>query len=70
MDTATAPDTTRLAPEAFAERAQAVEVTPFKGPKYFPINDAMQQALTRVDVDRTDDAASSWDKFVTAVNAL
>ncbi|WP_371860080.1 ABC transporter substrate-binding protein [Kocuria turfanensis] len=56
--------------EIFAERAQAVEVTPFKGPKYFPINDAMQQALTRVDVDRTDDAASSWEKFVAAVNAL
>jgi len=30
----------------------------------------MQQALTRVDVDQTDDAASSWDKFVTAVGAL
>nr|WP_019482379.1 MULTISPECIES: extracellular solute-binding protein [unclassified Arthrobacter] len=56
--------------EILAERALAVDVTPFKGPKYFPINDAMQQALTRVDVDQTDDVASSWDKFVTAVNAL
>lgn len=56
--------------EILAERAQAVDVTPFKGPKYFPINDAMQQALTRVDVDQTDDPASSWEKFVTAVNAL
>ncbi|MBG6189365.1 cellobiose transport system substrate-binding protein [Arthrobacter sp. CAN_A212] len=56
--------------EILAERALAVDVTPFKGPKYFPINDAMQQALTRVDVDQTDDEASSWDKFVTAVNAL
>lgn len=56
--------------DILAERAQAVDVTPFKGPKYFPINDAMQQALTRVDVDQTDDPASSWEKFVTAVNAL
>lgn len=56
--------------EILAERAQAVDVTPFKGPKYFPINDAMQQALTRVDVDQTDDPSSSWEKFVTAVNAL
>ncbi len=56
--------------EILAERAQAVNVTPFKGPKYFPINDAMQQALTRVDVDQSDDPASSWEKFVTAVGAL
>ncbi|WP_312182667.1 extracellular solute-binding protein [Arthrobacter sp.] len=56
--------------EIFADRADAVTVTPYKGPKYFPINDAMQQALTRVDVDKTDDAGSSWEKFVTAVKAL
>ena len=31
--------------EIFADRAKAVTVSPFKGPKYFPINDAMQQAL-------------------------
>ena len=56
--------------EIFAERAKAVGATPFKGPKFFPINDAMQQALTRVDVDKSDDAASSWEKFVTAVKSL
>ena len=56
--------------QILANRATAVEVTPFKGPKYFAINDAMQQALTRVDVDQTDDPASSWEKFVTAVGAL
>lgn len=56
--------------EIFAERAKAVDVTPFKGTKYFAINDAMQQALTRVDVDKSDDAASSWDKFLTAVKSL
>ncbi|MEO5780701.1 MULTISPECIES: extracellular solute-binding protein [Arthrobacter] len=56
--------------EIFAERAKAVGATPFKGSKFFPINDAMQQALTRVDVDKSDDAASSWEKFVTAVKSL
>lgn len=54
----------------FAERAKAVDVTPFKGTKFFAINDAMQQALTRVDVDKSDDAASSWEKFAAAVKAL
>ncbi len=56
--------------QILAERAKAVTVAPFKGPNYFAINDAMQQALTRVDVDKTDDAASSWVKFEEAVNAL
>lgn len=56
--------------EIFAERAEAVEVTPFKGPKYFEINTAMQDAISRVDVDETDDPDSSWDKFASAVNGL
>ena len=30
----------------------------------------MQQALTRVDVDKTDNPASSWAKFLTAVKNL
>jgi cellobiose transport system substrate-binding protein len=56
--------------QILANRAKAVTVSPFKGPKYFAINDAMQQALTRVDVDKTDDPASSWTKFVTDVKNL
>jgi cellobiose transport system substrate-binding protein len=56
--------------QILAERAKAVTVAPFKGPNYFAINDAMQQAISRVDVDKTDDAASSWAKFEEAVNAL
>jgi cellobiose transport system substrate-binding protein len=56
--------------EILANRAAAVDVAPFKGPNYFAINDAMQQALSRVDVDETDDPASSWAKFEEAVNAL
>ena len=53
-----------------ANRANAVTVAPFKGKNYFAINDAMQQALTRVDVDKTDTPASSWAKFLTAVKSL
>lgn len=54
----------------FAERAEAVTVTPFKGPRYFEINTAMADAISRVDVDETDDADSSWDKFAAAVGEL
>ncbi|KUG53492.1 ABC transporter substrate-binding protein [Serinicoccus chungangensis] len=56
--------------QIFAERAEAVTVTPFKGPKYFEINTAMADAITRVDVDKTDDPGSSWDKFAAAVEEL
>ena len=56
--------------EILANRANAVTVAPFKGKNYFAINDAMQQALTRVDVDKTDNPASSWAKFLTAVKNL
>jgi cellobiose transport system substrate-binding protein len=53
----------------FAERAKAVTITPFKGTKYFPINDAMQQALTRIE-DGSSTPQESWDKFVADVQAL
>lgn len=56
--------------QILANRANAVTVAPFKGKNYFAINDAMQQALTRVDVDKTDNPASSWTKFATAVKNL
>ena len=38
-------------------------VAPFKGPNYFAVNDAMQSALTEVDVNGGD-AAAQWDTFV------
>jgi cellobiose transport system substrate-binding protein len=56
--------------QILANRAKAVTVAPYKGPKYFAVNDAIQQAFTRVDVDKTDTAAKSWDTFVSAVKAL
>ena len=56
--------------QILADRANAVTVAPFKGKNYFAINDAMQQALTRVDVDKTDTPASSWAKFLASVKNL
>ena len=53
----------------FADRAKAVTVSPFKGPKYFQINDAMQQALTRIE-DGSMTPQQSWDRFVTDVQAI
>jgi ABC-type glycerol-3-phosphate transport system substrate-binding protein len=55
--------------QILANRAAAVTVTPFKGAKYFAINDAMQQALTRVE-DGLMSPDESWAQFVTDVNAL
>jgi cellobiose transport system substrate-binding protein len=55
--------------EIFAERAKAVTVSPFKGAKYFQINDAMQQALTRIE-DGSMNPQQSWDRFVADVQAL
>ena len=52
------------------DRSNAIDVAPFKSVKYFPINDAMMNALSRVDVDGTDDAATSWDKWIKDVEAL
>lgn len=56
--------------QIFTDRANAVTVSPFKGEKYFQINDAMQQALTRVDVDKSQSPAESWDQWVSEVDAL
>ncbi len=53
-----------------ADRAQAVTVTPYKGPNFFAITTVVTDALTRVDVDKTDDAQSSWDKALEAYGAL
>ena len=54
--------------QILANRAEGI-IAPFKGPKYFAVNDAMQSALTEVDVNGGDPAAQ-WDTFVGAVNAL
>ncbi len=55
----------------FIDRSKDVNpVPPYKGANYFKVNDAMQKALTRVDLDKTDDIASSWAKFLTDVAAI
>lgn len=55
--------------EILANRAAAVDVTPFKGTHYFAINDAMQQALTRVE-DGLMSPDESWAQFEADVKAL
>ncbi|WP_150463224.1 ABC transporter substrate-binding protein [Nesterenkonia ebinurensis] len=56
--------------EILANRAEAIEVQPFKGPNYLLINVAIQDALNRVDVDGVDDPETSWEKFLDDVEAL
>ncbi|KQM39705.1 ABC transporter substrate-binding protein [Microbacterium sp. Leaf203] len=55
--------------QILTDRAEAVKVSPYKGTFYFQINDAMQKALTRVE-DGTQDAATSWQQWVTEIDAL
>jgi cellobiose transport system substrate-binding protein len=55
--------------EIFAERAQAVVPSPYKGEYYFQVNDAINNALTRVE-EGTDDAATSWEKAVADIESI
>jgi cellobiose transport system substrate-binding protein len=56
--------------EILVNRANAVDPTPpFKGPNYFKINDAAQQALTRVE-EGQQSIDESWAQFVSEVEAL
>ncbi|MBU4335760.1 MAG: ABC transporter substrate-binding protein [Actinobacteria bacterium] len=56
--------------EIFANRFTAVAEQPYRGSHYFDINDQFGKALTRVDVDKTDTADASWQKFLDAVKQL
>lgn len=58
--------------EIFGSRAIALDsiTLPFKGANYFAINATISNALKRVDVENTDDAASSWEKAVSEFNDL
>jgi cellobiose transport system substrate-binding protein len=53
----------------FSDRAAAVTVSPFKSKHYFQVNDAMQQALTRVE-DGTQSPEESWNQWVSEVKAI
>ncbi|ACV09525.1 ABC transporter substrate-binding protein [Jonesia denitrificans] len=58
--------------QIFSNRAQNIDAStlPYKGPNYFKINSTISDALKRVDVEQSDDAAASWDKAVSAFNEL
>ncbi len=53
----------------FADRSEAITVTPYKSADYFKYNTALQDAITRV-FDGTEDAQTSWDNFVAEVEAF
>jgi len=56
--------------QIFSNRFSAVGQQPYRGSHYFDINDQFGKALTRVDVDKTDTPAASWQKFLDAVKQL
>jgi cellobiose transport system substrate-binding protein len=56
--------------EIFVNRALAIEGAPFKGANYFAIHQTVQDGIKRVDVEKTDDAASSWDKTLQSFQDL
>jgi len=51
------------------DRANAITVTPFKGPKYFQYHDALQNAVNRV-FDGQEDKATAWNTWVAEVEAF
>ncbi len=55
--------------EILTDRAEAITVAPYKGPKYFQFHDALQNAVTRV-FDGLEDKDTSWNNWVTEVSAF
>jgi cellobiose transport system substrate-binding protein len=55
--------------EIGVNRAEAVTVATFKGPKFFQYHDALQNAVTRV-FDGVEDQQTSWNTWVTEVGAF
>ncbi|MBP2436441.1 ABC transporter substrate-binding protein [Microbacterium amylolyticum] len=51
------------------DRAESVSVEPFKGPKFFPIHDALNQAVTRV-FDGLESPDDSWNTWLNEVASL
>ncbi|MFB7889080.1 ABC transporter substrate-binding protein [Cellulosimicrobium cellulans] len=56
--------------EIFAARAAGIDSAPFKGANYFSIHTTVQDGIKRVDVEKTDDAASSWQKTLQSFQDL
>ena len=55
--------------QILTDRAEAVAVTPHKGPQYFKIMDLMQEALNRVE-DGLESPDEAWDKWVKEVKSV
>lgn len=56
--------------QIYSDMAKKINVQPYKGPSFFAITMVVTDAINRVDVAKTDDAASSWDKALTEFDAL
>lgn len=56
--------------EIFANRAAAIDVTPFKGPNYFQIHQTVGDALNRVDIDKSETPEQGWTSAIEAYNNL
>ncbi len=54
----------------FSARASSIDSAPFKGANYFAIHTTVQDGIKRVDVEKTDDAASSWQKTLQSFQDL
>ncbi|PZR54314.1 carbohydrate ABC transporter substrate-binding protein [Xylanimonas oleitrophica] len=46
--------------QIFSTRAQAITGNAYKGPNYFSIHQTVQDAIKRVDIEKTQDAETSW----------
>ncbi|MCP2638461.1 ABC transporter substrate-binding protein [Microbacterium sp. HD4P20] len=53
----------------FADRSDAITVTPYKSADYFKYNTALQDAITRV-FDGVEDPQTSWDTYVAEIEAF
>ncbi|WP_426322992.1 extracellular solute-binding protein [Microbacterium sp. E-13] len=53
----------------FADRSEAITVTPYKSANYFKYNTALQDAITRV-FDGVEDPETSWNTYVAEVEAF
>jgi cellobiose transport system substrate-binding protein len=55
--------------EILANRAEAVEFLPYKGPRYADVNTAFQQAIQRVD-EGQESPEQAWESFLADVDRL
>ena len=56
--------------QIYSDMSRKINVSPYKGTNYFAVSTLVTDALTRVDVDKTDDADASWSKALAAFSEL